>query len=438
MKSGAKHLGGLLIGLMCWQIALAQVPSPAPAQDHPILIFNGTAHLGTGEEIERAAILFENGRITEIFDLLLGDVDTSTYEEVIDATGKHIYPGFIASNSILGLTEIGAIRSSSDYRDVAGFNPNLRTITSYNTDSKITPTVRSNGVLTSQVVPRGGVISGTSSIVKLDAWNWEDASIRTDDGIHLNWPRHKGPKAKPEKAEEKKKEKDPVEEIHRFFEQAKAYCEVNDHEDRNLRYEAMRGIFSGKQKLFVHADRAYDILQAITFVRKFKIKNVVLVGAHDAYLLVDQLSDNQIPVILRRVHSLPLRTDEDINLPYKLPGMLHEAGVPFALCYEGDMEAMGTRNLPFTAGTAVAHGLEYEEAVKAITLAPAKILGIDKDLGSLEKGKLATLFISSGDALDMRGNKVETAFIEGRMIDLNNHQKQLYEKFRARLVAPEE
>jgi imidazolonepropionase-like amidohydrolase len=156
---------------------------------------------------------------------------------------------------------------------------------------------------------------------------------------------------------------------------------------------------------------------------------MVVVGGYDAWMVADMLKENNVSVILKRVHSLPQRQEDDVYLPYKLPHMLFDAGVLFCLENSGDMEAMGTRNLPFYAGTAAAYGIDKEEALKLITLNTAKILGIDKTTGSLEEGKDATLFISNGDALDMRTNDVTSAYIQGRDIDVDNHQKKLYRKY---------
>ena len=161
---------------------------------------------------------------------------------------------------------------------------------------------------------------------------------------------------------------------------------------------------------------------------------MVIVGGYDSWMITDMLKENDVAIVLRRVHGLPERQEDDVNLPFKLPKMLHDAGVLVCLENSGDMEAMGTRNLPFYAGTAAAYGIEKETALQLITLNTAKILGIDKTCGSLEVGKDATLFISEGDALDMRTNKVISAFIQGRSLDLDNHQEKLYRKYSKKYV----
>lgn len=429
-----KLLLTLAVALLSVAAAYAQIPAPGASQTQSVLILNATIHVGNGRVIEQGAIAFENGNITVVTNGLTAP-DKSLYDKVIDATGKHVYPGFIAPNSRLGLTEIDAVRATRDFKDVGAIVPHVRALIAYNTESRITPTVRSNGILLAQVTPKGNMVSGTSSVVQLDAWNWEDAALRTDDGIHLNWPaayQQTGWWAQPGPAKKNASRDKKIAELTTFFVQAKAYCETPEPEEKNLGYEAMRGIFDGTQTLFLHANYARDILAAIEFGREHGAKKMVLVGGYDAWRVPGVLKDNHVSVMVRRVHDLPLRAEDDIDMPYKLPYLLQQAGIPFCLNNAGDMEAMGTRNLGFYAGTACAYGLSKEEALRSITLSTAEILGIDELVGSLEEGKQATLFISEGDALDMRTNNVQAAFIQGREVDLDNPQEALYRKYKAR------
>lgn len=415
----------LTIFLQLFTYLFAQVPSPSPQQKGTVLLQNGIAHLGNGKVIENAVIGFENGKITLVADAKVVKIDPSVYDTIINIEGKHVYPGIIAPNSTLGLTEIDAVRATQDNDETGILNPHVRSIIAYNTESNITTTVRFNGVLMGQITPRGGLISGTSSIVQFDAWNWEDAIYKEDDGVHINWPNmyhHWGGKENKEYDNTKK-------ELHDFFENATTYCKVNNHNEINIRFESVRGLFNGTKRIYIHADYIKEITEAITFVKKYELKNVTLVGAYDAWMVAELLKENNISVILKRVHSLPERQEEDVYLPYKMPKILFDAGILFCLENAGDMEAMNTRNLPFYAGTATAYGLTKEQALQTITLNTAKILGIDKTCGSLEIGKDATLFVSTGDALDMKTNNVELAFIQGRKIDLGSRQKNLYEKY---------
>ena len=412
--------------------AFAQTPVPAPPQSKTILLIGGIAHIGNGKVIENSAIAFKDGKITMVADATVIRLDPSKFDQTIDIHGKHVYPGFISPNSTLGLIEIGAVRATNDMQDVGTFNPELRALIAFNTDSKIIPTIRTNGVLMEQVTPRGGRISGTSSIMKLDGWNWEDAKLMVDDGVHLNWPnmvRRTWNGETPGAIEKSKTYDNDVNEVKKFFMDAKGYCEVETHEEKNLRFEAMRGIFSGKQTLFVHANGIKEISESVFFSKKMGVSKMVIVGGKDAWMVTDLLKENNISVIVGNTHDNPDRNDDDVDLPYKLPSILQKAGINFCLENDCEMEQIQTRNLPFIAGTAVAYGLTKEEAISALTLNAAKILGIDKICGSLEEGKDATLFVSTGDALDMRTNNVENAFIQGRTIDLNNDQKLLYEMY---------
>lgn len=412
--------------------AIAQQPVPAKKQTKTILLLNGYAHIGNGKVIENSAVGFQNGKITIVADARTIRIDKAAWDTIIDCSGKHLYPGFIAANSTLGISEIEAIRASNDFREVGGYNPHIRSQIAYNTDSKIIPTVRTNGVLLAQITPRGGRISGTSSVMSLDGWNWEDATHKADDGIHVNWPGYysrnwseNGPGA----YERNKEYEAQRHELEQFFAESKAYYESKSSPEKNIRFEAMGGLFNGSKNLYIHAEMVKEIQEVVAFVKKFDIRYPVIVGGTESWKCAELLKNNNIPVMLTRVHSLPARSDEDIDQPYKTPYMLQEAGVLFCLQNEGDQEASHTRNLPFLAGTAVAYGLTKEEGVSALTWNAAKIMRIDNRVGTLEPGKDATLFISDGDALDMKTNKVTSAFIEGRMLDLRNEQQELYYRY---------
>ena len=430
----------LLLGVFWhFQSAFAQgsVPVPAAAYAKTVVIKGGTAHIGNGEVLENATIIIEKGKITGVSSGAGAVIPPNA--EVIDATGKHVYPGLIAPNSTIGLREIDAVRASIDYAEIGLYNPHIRAISAYNAESRITPTIRSNGVLLAQVVPQGGVISGTSSVVQLDAWNWEDAEYRADDAVYLNWPAHfttSGWWAEPGSTERTQEREEKMHQLSRFFSNARAYREAPGTAGYDQRLASMRGLFEGKQRLFIRANKAREMMEAVLFAKEQGVKHVVLVGANDAGLIADFLKQHNVPVVLDRLHELPKRPEEDPKQQYKMPKQLQDAGVLFCLSYQGDMEVMGSRNLPFLAGTAAAYGLTKEQALQSVSLNTARILGIDSRTGSIEVGKDATLFISSGDALDMRSNNVELALIQGRPIDLDNHQKQLYQKYRNKYQTP--
>ena len=403
--------------------------SPAPAQSKPVIITGATIHIGNGQVISKGYLAFDKGKITAIGE---GAAPNIAGAEVIDATGKQLYPGFICPVTTLGLieTEEGARGTVDDY-ETGDINANVRSIIAYNTDSKVIPTVRSNGILLAQPTPSGGLISGQSSVVQLDAWNWEDAAYKKDIAIHINWPvlepprRRRGQAAPSESAEERFQKE--LDDIYSLFTQAKAYAETKPAVI-NLRFEAMKGLYDGSKKLFVNTDGAKEIALAVNFGKRLGI-SVVIVGGRESYLVTDLLKNNNVPVILRETQTLPTREDDDVYLPYKLPKLLQDAGVLYGLTGVGFWRQ---RNLPFEAGQAVGHGLTKEQALSMITLNNARILGIDKTTGTLEVGKDANLFISAGDALDMITIDVQKAFIQGRDINLDNLHKQLYRKFAAK------
>jgi hypothetical protein len=352
--------------------------------------------------------------------------------EVINAEGKHIYPGIIVSNSTLGLVEVDAVKASSDQSEIGTYNPHIRSLIAYNAESKVVESMRPNGVLLGQITPRGGRISGTSSVVQFDAWNWEDAAVKVDEGLHINWPSTftrgrwwlgEDPGLKPNKDYSKQKK-----ELSDFLAESKAYSN-GEKTIRNLPYESISGLFDGSKRLYIHTNDAKSINDAVQFANSHGIQKLTIVGGYEAYKVADLLKANKVSVMLRRVHTRPSDEDDDYDLPFKLAKKLTDAGVLVALETSGQMERMNSRNLPFYAGTTVAYGLSKEQALALITLNPAKILGIDKEYGSLETGKSGTFFISEGDALDMRTNVLSHAFIDGRSISLETHQTELWRRY---------
>lgn len=413
---------------------IAQNPVPAPKQTKSVLITGVIIHVGNGKVIENGLLGFRDGKIDLAMDgsTVRFKEGALKYDTTISLNGAQAYPGFFAPNTTLGINEIDAVRATNDFADISGYNPHIRAIIAFNTDSKITPTVRTNGILFAQPTPRGGVISGTSGILALDGWNWEDAAIKPEDGVHLNFPRsmqRNGWWAEPQPASANAKYDEQLNELKKFFADARAYGADKAHAEKNLRFEAMRGIFDSTKNLYIHADHEKDIIAAVTFCREFKISRMVLVGGKESWRLTKLLKQNHISVMVNRVHDLPERQQDDIDLPYKLPYLLQKDSVLFCLQNEGDMEGMNARNIPFLAGTARAYGLGNEEAVAALSYNAARIMGVDKQLGTIEAGKDASFFISTGDALDMRTNNVIMAFIGGRKISLTNQQQELYKKY---------
>lgn len=427
----------LIIAIYCLALCMAAKAQedvyPAKAYAGKLYITNGTIHVGNGQVIENGTIEINNGKIVQVgsnISVTAGDA------KVIDAKGKQVYPGLILPVTDLGLKEIGnGVRGSNDFQELGEYNNSIRAIVAYNTDSKITNTLKAQGILLAGVTPQGGTISGSSSVVQLDAWNWEDAAYKMDNGIHLNMPTFiirpnrfalflgiPQPTTDPTKEALKK-----IDEIKMLFRQAKAYLQEITHKETNLKYEALKGLFNKTQKLFVHADQVKQMLIAIDFVKEFGF-DVVIVGGSESFQIADLLKQYNMAVILQDEHALPATEDDDVDQPFKTPAMLQKAGVLFALNDEHGESRY--RNLPFNAGTAAAYGLTKEQALQAITLNSAKILGVDDKTGSIEAGKDANIVVSEGDILDMRTSLVVHAIIQGREVSLDNKQKQLYERYK--------
>jgi imidazolonepropionase-like amidohydrolase len=420
----------LSLALLCKVTSAQETIYPAGPQQGTTAIIHATVHVGNGTVINDATVVFEKGKITQVG----AGISAPANATIVDGSGKQVYPGLILSNSYLGLKEVGSgVRGSNDLVEIGENNASIRSLVSYNTDSKIINVLRANGILLAHVAPEGELIDGQSSVVQLDAWNYEDAAYKSDIGQFIELPsfivrqRGRGFVRQPQAADPMKEAFNKIETIKKFFTEAKAYLQEKNHASNNLKFEATRGLFEGKQKLFVRADEVKQILIAIDIAKAFGFK-VVIVGGAESFQIASILAANSIPVILGAQHALPNTEDDDVDQPYKLPAQLTKAGVLVSI---SDMsENTKQRNLSFNAGTAATYGLSKEEALSAITLNSAKILGIDDVTGSIETGKDANIVISDGDILDMRGNQVTKAFIQGRDVSLDNKQKQLYERYK--------
>lgn len=407
--------------------------SPALKQVQAIVITNATIHVGNGQVINNGSIVVVDGKITAVGTNITPPANAKT----INAQGKQVYPGLILPNSNLGLVDVNSVRATSDVREIGDMNASIRSIVAYNAESKVINTLRPNGVLFAQVSPEGGMVSGSSSVVQLDAWNWEDASYKMDNGIHFNMPSLMarprgfgfgggGPQATPP-TDPVKEALEKIDGFKSFLREAKAYNGLKTPDETNLKYVAFKGLFDRSKKFFVHASTVKQILLAIDMAKEFNF-DMVIVGGEDSWQIAGLLKQNNVAVILNQPHSLPILPDDDVDQPYKTPALLQKAGVVFAINDE-DGQTRG-RNLPFNAGTAVAYGLTKEQALAAISLNAAKILGVSDKTGSIEVGKDANIIISEGDILDMKTNLITNAFIQGREISLENHQTQLFDKYK--------
>ena len=424
-----KHISSIFI-IVSYLLSSDQIP--APNQDHPILIQGGTIHTISHGILENADILFVDGKITSVGH----NLDIPAEAEIIDASGQHVFPGLISAGSTLGLQEIGAVRATRDYAEVGAVNPNVRANVSYNPDSELIPITRSNGILLALSVPRSGLISGTSSLMMLDGWTWEDATLMHPVGLHLFWPSMNIPKPKPGKQKEKK-DKDSrlksIQEIDDLIQESRAYAQLkatgSPSFKHNLRLEGMLPVISGEIPVFIHANEVRQIEAAVYWAERQSVK-MVLVGGKDSWRVTQLLKDREIPVIYTQTHSTPMRRFEQYDQAFITPSQLYAAGIKFCISNsESPFQTPHIRNLPYHAAKAASYGLSWKEALRSITLSTAEILGVEDQVGSLEASKDATFFIADGDILDIR-TQVNMAFVQGRRVDLSDRHKTLYSKYR--------
>ncbi len=417
-------------------IATAQTPTPGAAKPKgkPIAIVGGTVYPVGDVPIERGAIVFRDGKIEAVG----ASITIPSDAEVIEATGLAVYPGFVSAHTVLGLTEVGSVRQSNDYEEVGALNPNSRAAIALNPESELIPVSRANGVTTALAVPRGGRLSGLSVLFHLDGWTFEDMSVLSPAALHLQWPSmaiNRAPDAKPTIDEQITTRANTLREIDQLFADARAYWTARNagnspSAEFDPQWEAMGPVLEGKTPVVIHASDLRQIDAALDWGRKNGVR-VILCGGYDAPEIAARLIEQQVPVITQGILSQPTRDYEPYDFAYTLPARLHNAGVTYCISTGGD--ASNERNLPYHAAMAWSYGLPHDEALKAITLYPAQILGVGDRLGSLEVGKEATLCVWDGDPLDIRSHVVRE-FIAGREVDLSSRHTRLRDKYRNRHV----
>lgn len=417
-----------LVSALALNSAMAHDQIPGDKQESPIVLQGGTLHTVANGVLTDSDLVFENGKITAIGR----NVSIPDGAEVIDISGQHVYPGVIAMDTTIGLNEIEAVRATRDAREVGDVHPEVAGHIAFNADSEIIPTVRYHGITHAQVVPEGSLVNGQSSLMHLDGWNYQDALVSGELGVHVSWPRTYVVNTWWERRsadEQRKANEESRQQLMEVFADAKAYYDAKQA-DRPIpldqRWEAMLGLFDGSKKLYVHANDKRQLEQAIDTSQEYGFE-LVLMGARDAWRIADKLAELNIPVVFGSPYGLPARNDEGYDQDFSSPARLAEAGVNFAISYPGYWDV---RNLPFAAGNAVAFGLDQQQALAAITLKPAEFLGVADKLGSLEVGKSASLSVSEGDLLDPIGQKLTHLYIDGRKVSLNSRHTELYEKYR--------
>ena len=425
----------IIFNLFLFSLGISNDQIPGEEQKRPIILKGGILHTVSTDVFEGYDILFSKGKIVRIEKNIMASPETDVY----DVFGKHIIPGYIAPITRIGLVEIGLVKQTRDFAERGSFNPNVKANVSYNPDSDLIPITRSNGVLVVNSVPAGGRISGQSSVMMLDGWTWEQATLKHPSGLHINWPSMRisyGANVKKSEKQQKEEIQKSIRDLDHMVRDVRAYFQrikqrsriAGERQKSDLRLESMIPFVVEKKKIFIHADEARQIKSAVEWAKKNDLK-IIIVGGSDSWRLTDLLVKNNIPVVIDQVEKIPTRRFEPIHLPYKLPFLLKQAGVQFCLnTIIGYPHDGNIRNLPNEAMRAAAYGLNKSEALRSITLSTAEILGIDDMIGSLDIGKDATFFISETPPMEMNP-KILMAFIQGKEVDLNNHQKMLYKKY---------
>ena len=443
---------------------LAFIPSaraadqlPGEAQKSPVLLVGGEVHTVSGDILPGGSVLFDDGKIVAVGK----DVQAPAGAKRVDVSGKRVYPGLFATGNDLGLSEIRSVRGTMDVSETGTINPNIRAEVAVNPDSELIPVARANGVLLNLTVPEGSLIPGSSAVMQLDGWTWQDMTVKAPVAVHVTWPRMGRPRVRrggPQEEEQAPAADTQLKALEQAFADARAYqaakkaagggaersgASAGDSAGsgaasaaagsrhkagHDARWEAMLPLLEGKVPLVVAADEVRQIRAAVAFAAREKVKLVVF-GGYDAPLCADLLKKYDVPVVVNGIHRLPLRADSPYDEPFTVPARLRDAGVRYAITLAHRFGGSDVRNLPYHAATAAAHGLSPDEALKAITLYPAQILGVADRVGSIEAGKDATLIVTSGDILETP-TQVEMAFVQGRAVDLSSKHTQLWQKYR--------
>ena len=417
--------------------AVLALAIPAGVRAESIALTGATVHTVSGPTLENATVVIQDGRIAAVGS----NAPVPAGATVVSCAGKHIYPGFIDANSVLGLVEVNSVRGTVDNAEAGDINPNIRAQVQINPESELIPVVRYNGVTTALVIPRGGTLTGSSGLIHLDGWTYEDMTIAAPIGLHIQWPNMTTVRNpfNPQSEEDQKKARDEsLRRLRDAFDDARAYQKAIAAEgkagiprhDRDVKWDAMVQALKGEIPVMLHAQRLNQIRAALRFADEQGLRRIVLVGGDDADLMLDELKERQVAVIAGPTLELPNRSWEAYDKPMALPGKLAAAGIPFCVSNGGgaDNSASNGRNLPYQAAMAAAYGLPKDEALKSITLYPARLLGVGDRVGSIEAGKIADLVVTNGDPLEIT-TTVEQVYINGRPVSMETRQTRLFHKY---------
>lgn len=414
----------------------AKTPAEGGAAPRTFTLTGVTIHPVSGPDVELGSVIVRDGKIASIS----ADPAAATEGDVVPGKGRHVYPSLFPPMTVLGLTEIGAVHATVDTSELGDVNPDARADVAVNFDSELLPVARSGGVLIAGVAPIGGIVSGSAAVLKLEGWTREDATLKAPAAIAVVWPDlriDRSPEAKSSARLQEKRRDAALEKLRNAFRDARAYGKARAAEgqagiprhDADPRLEALLPAIDGRIPVIVFANRLDQIRDAVKWGSAEKLR-IAIWGGADAWRMADELAKAQVPVIVESPLDLPGREDEPYDTQFANAGRLDKAGVR-VIFNEGGTDASNVRNLPHLAAVSVAFGFPRAKAVAAMTLEPARLLGVADRVGSLEAGKDATFIVTDGDILDMR-SRVVAAYLDGRALDLTDKQKRLYEKYRNR------
>lgn len=416
-------------------LVLVAAFAAAPASGQTVAIVGGTVHTVSGPDIPNGTVLIRDGRIAAVGPA----VEVPAGAKTVDVKGRHVYPSLFPPITELGLVEISSVRSTVDTTELGEINPQARADFAMNFDSELLPVARSAGILVAGVSPAGGIVSGSLAAMKMEGWTREDATLRAPAAIMVRWPDLMIDRSRTARFSVRLQEKrrdEALQKVKDVFAEARAYARARGAEgkagiprhDRDPKLEALLPAIDGKIPVIVVAQRVRQIRDALAWGREENLR-LVLAGAKDGWRIAGEIAKANVAVIVEQPMELPARRDEPYDANFANAGALAKAGVRVA--FTDGANASNARNLPDQAAAAVAFGFPREKAVEAMTLEPARILGVSDRIGSLEPGKDATLIVTEGDILDPR-TRVLAAYLDGRALDLTDKQKRLYERYRNR------
>lgn len=399
----------------------AQSMGKEKARSGKFALTNAKIYTVTNGVIENGTIIINNGIIEEVG----ADISIPNDAEVINYDNREIYPGMIDSGTKLGLQEIGSIAEAKDFQESGDIKPHMQALTAVNPNSTAIPVTRVSGVTTALTMPSGGVLPGTAATINLFGYT-PDQMYAGSKGVVMNFPTAQARWRQTEE-QAKKARDEALKKANDAWDKAELFADIQNSDDARYypEMEALAKVVTGEQLLYLEVNAADDILSAIDWIKKRGYQNVVLTGVAEGWRVAEQIANANLPVITGPMLALPTRQSDQYDIAYANPGIMHKAGVKVAI-RTNDTE--NSRNLPYNAGFAAAYGMGREAALEAVTINAAQIMGISDKLGSIEKGKIANLFVSTGDPFET-SSQIENVFIDGYLIPMKSIQTDLYDEF---------